>query len=300
MARPFVAERLEAAGALFERDPGALLPPIREILAGARRYDGAAVFAAQNRRRALARRAHEALAQIDCLVVPTAPTIYGVAAVQADPIRLNATLGRYVNFVNLVGLAAVAAPARLSRRRAALRRHVHRPVGARTGGSPASPIASSARRASGWAPRPRCAPTSRPSFQRRRPGRGSPSWARTCRESRSGHQLTSVGGVLVRSCRTSPRYRFYALPNTIPAKPGLVRAAEGATGAASIEVEVWALPAAAFGQFVARVPAPLCIGSVELEDGARVSGFLCEPLAILGARDISSFGGWRAFRQTTA
>jgi allophanate hydrolase len=75
----------------------------------------------------------------------------------------------------------------------------------------------------------------------------------------------------------------------------MVRAADG-TGVA-LEVEVWALPPAAFGEFVARVPAPLCIGSVELEDGARASGFLCEPHALVGARDISSFGGWRAFRR---
>jgi len=66
----------------------------------------------------------------------------------------------------------------------------------------------------------------------------------------------------------------------------------------ALEVEVWALPAAAFGEFVARVPAPLCIGSVELEDGTRASGFLCESHAIVGAREISSFGGWRAFRQS--
>ena len=56
--------------------------------------------------------------------------------------------------------------------------------------------------------------------------------------------------------------------------------------------------ARAFGEFVARVPAPLCIGSLELEDGARVSGFLCEPHALGGAREISSFGGWRAFRKS--
>jgi len=296
---PFVAERLEAAGALFEREPGALLPPLREILAGARRHDGAAVFAAQTRRRALARRAQEALAPLDCLVVPTAPTIYGVAAVQADPIRLNATLGRYVNFVNLLGLAAVAAPAGF--------RADGLPFGVTfigrwgedgrlAGFSDRLERTTSERLGATAALRPDVAPiVSAP-----------PSWPRLAVVGAhlSGeplnHQLTSVGGVLVRACRTSPRYRLYALPNTIPAKPGLVRAADGAGGAASVEVEVWALPAAAFGEFVARVPAPLCIGSVELEDGARVSGFLCEPLAILGARDISSFGGWRAFRQTTA
>jgi allophanate hydrolase len=292
---PFVAERLEAAGALLARDPSALLPVIREILEGARRRDGAAVFAGLRQRLALGRRAMRALAGVDCLVVPTAPTIYTVAAVEADPLRLNATLGAYVNFVNLLGLSAVAVPA-----------------GFRADGLPAG-ITFIGRwgedgRLAGFADRferalvghqlgattarhPDVAPvTSAPA-----------SWPRlgVVGAHLSGeplnHQLTSVGGVLVRACRTAPRYQLFALPNTTPPKPGLVRAGEGG---AAIEVEVWALHPRAFGEFVARVPAPLCIGSLELEDGARVSGFLCEPHALGGAREISSFGGWRAFRKS--
>jgi allophanate hydrolase len=101
----------------------------------------------------------------------------------------------------------------------------------------------------------------------------------------------------VRVARTAPVYRLYALPNTTPPKPGLVRTdGEGA----AIEVEVWALSPAAFGSFVSRIPAPLCIGKLELEGGARVSGFLCEPIAVAGAEDISAHGGWRAFLKASA
>jgi len=64
---------------------------------------------------------------------------------------------------------------------------------------------------------------------------------------------------------------------------------------AAIEVELWVLSESAFGRFVAAVPPPLSIGTLELADGRGVKGFLVEAEAIMGARDISSFGGWRAF-----
>jgi allophanate hydrolase len=292
---PFVAERLEAPGTLLEREPEALLPPIREILAGARLRDGAAVFAALRDLRALRRRAARALAGVDCLVVPTAPTIYSIEAVLADPIRLNATLGAYVNFVNLLGLGAVAVPA-----------------GFRADGLPFG-ITFIGRwgedaRLAGFADRFERATSERLGATAARHPDVAPlitapaAWPRVAVVGAhlSGEplnpQLTGPGGVLVRSCRTAAKYRLYALANTIPAKPGMVRAVDGA--GVALEVEVWALPAAAFGEFVARVPAPLCIGSVELEDGTRASGFLCESHAIVGAREISSFGGWRAFRQS--
>ena len=291
---PFVAERLEAAGDLFARDPAALLPPIRDILAGATRRDASSVFAALRRRQVLRRRALAALAGLDCLVVPTAPTIYSIDAVLADPIRLNATLGAYVNFVNLLDLAAVAVPA-----------------GFRADGLPFG-ITFIGRwgedgRLAGFADRFERATSERLGATSARHPDVAPlvsapaTWPRVAVVGAhlSGeplnHQLTGPGGLLVRACRTAPRYKLYALPNTTPAKPGMLRSASGV----AIEVEVWALPPRAFGELVARVPAPLCIGVVELEDGTRVSGFLCEPHALVGAREISSFGGWRAFRQNS-
>ncbi len=105
------------------------------------------------------------------------------------------------------------------------------------------------------------------------------------------HQLAERGARLLRTCRTSSAYRLYALPGTTPAKPGLVRTGDGAP----IEVEVWAMPMPGLGSFVAGIAAPLGIGTVELEDGSHVHGFLCEAHAAAGARDITGYGGWRAF-----
>jgi allophanate hydrolase len=106
--------------------------------------------------------------------------------------------------------------------------------------------------------------------------------------------LTALGARLVRAARTSPLYKLYALPGSAPPKPGLVRVGEGEGGGA-IEVEVWELPTAAYGNFVEMIPAPLGIGTITLEDGSTVQGFLCEAVAVRGARDITAGGGWRAF-----
>ena len=103
-------------------------------------------------------------------------------------------------------------------------------------------------------------------------------------------QLTSRGAELVRRCRTAPAYRLFAIANSVPPKPALVHG-----GSAAIEVEVYRLPVAAFGSFVVEVPAPLAIGTVELEDGTSVIGFVAEPRALDGAADITDFGGWRGY-----
>jgi allophanate hydrolase len=106
------------------------------------------------------------------------------------------------------------------------------------------------------------------------------------------HQLTDRGSRLIRVARTSPDYRLVALPGTQPPKPGLLRVGSGGT---SIEVELWAMPLAGVGSFLAGVGSPLAIGTIEISDGSRVHGFLCESLAAERAEDISSFGGWRAY-----
>jgi allophanate hydrolase len=109
-------------------------------------------------------------------------------------------------------------------------------------------------------------------------------------------QLTQRGGRLMRRCRTSTDYRFFALKGTVPPKPGLVRV-PGFAGP-GIEVEVWALPADTVGTFVDGVPPPLSIGTLVLEDGSLVKGFLAEPEAVEDAIDITSFGGWRAYLES--
>ena len=107
------------------------------------------------------------------------------------------------------------------------------------------------------------------------------------------YQLQERHAILLKTCQTAPSYRFYALANTQPAKPGLVKVLDGS--GVGIEVEVWQLSAEGFGTFVAAVPPPLVIGTLDLEDGSSVKGFLCEPYVIPDAQDISQYGGWRNY-----
>jgi len=104
-------------------------------------------------------------------------------------------------------------------------------------------------------------------------------------------QLSSRDARLVARTRTAPAYKLYAMANTTPPKPALVHAPQGA----AIEVEVYELPMSAFGSFVAEVPPPLAIGTLSLEDGSEVKGFVAEPRATNGAEDITALGGWRAY-----
>lgn len=113
------------------------------------------------------------------------------------------------------------------------------------------------------------------------------------------HQLTDRGATLVATTTTAPCYRAVALATT-PPKPGLVRTVIGDAGAGAFEVEVWELDAVGFGSFVAAIPAPLCIGRLLLADGSDVAGFLCEPVAMDGALDITRHGGWRAYLRSTS
>lgn len=108
------------------------------------------------------------------------------------------------------------------------------------------------------------------------------------------HALTDRGAVHVATSSTAPIYRLYAL-ETDPPKPGLIRVGPDDASAGPIEVEVWDIDIAAFGDFVDEVPAPLTIGRVVLADGNDVAGFLCEPIAARQAKDITALGGWRAY-----
>jgi allophanate hydrolase len=107
-------------------------------------------------------------------------------------------------------------------------------------------------------------------------------------------ELIARGAVFVERATTSSAYRLYALANTTPPKPGLARA--GAEQGGPIEVELWDMPLTEVGAFLAGIPAPLGLGTLELADGRQVKGFICEGHAIAEAIDITAFGGWRAYR----
>jgi allophanate hydrolase len=276
---PWVAERYAAIRAFIERQPDALHPVTRKIIEGARPQTAVQAFEASYRLAALRRQADAVWSSIDAMLTPTTGTIYTVAEVEADPIKLNSNLGYYTNHMNLFDQCGLAVPAGLL------------PNGMPWGVTLSAPAFCDDRllrlgaRFLNESPPKRALATVGPLTR-----------IAVCGAHLSGlplnWQLTRLGGTLVKATRTAPSYRLFALPGTTPPKPGLIRVAEQG---AAVAVEVWELPTAAFGHFVAAIPAPLGIGTVSLEDGTTVQSFLCETVAVVGAQDVTAFGGWRAY-----
>jgi allophanate hydrolase len=288
---PWIAERDAAIGDFLKAHPDDCDPIVRAIVAGAAQYSATDAFRGRHRRRELAAQLAPLWQRVDALVAPTAPTIPTLAALAREPVAANARLGLYTNFVNLLDLAAIAVPA-----------------GFRADGLPAGftliapagsdhALAELAHRyllrypnrlgvheAIGDAgPPPHALPDER-------------GWVRLAvagahmRGMPLNYELLAQDARFVGAARTAPRYRLHALAGATP-KPALVRAAEGAC----IGLELWDVPHDGFGRFTAQIPPPLAIGNVELETGGWVKGFVCEPIALVEATDITCYGDWRSY-----
>jgi allophanate hydrolase len=276
---PWVAERWASVGEFVEKNPDAIFPITRKILEASKGWDASSTFQAQYKLREFVRESEAVWEKIDVLLLPTTPRLYTVAENLAEPFTTNATLGRYTNFMNLLDLSAVALPAGRARSGRA-------PWGvtlAAPAGWDAALLELTARF------------RSEPTIESRKPTRIPLLVCGAHLQGLALHwQLTDRGAILRGKTRTAPLYRMYAMPpiGTIPPRPALIR--DDHSGS-SIEVEVWELEAADFGDFVSKIPGPLGIGKVKLESGEEVPGFIAEPRATEGAEDITRFGSWRAW-----
>ncbi|HWH11295.1 MAG TPA: allophanate hydrolase [Solirubrobacteraceae bacterium] len=286
----WIAERSAAVGEFVAARPDAVDPVVAEIIGRGTRPSAVDAFRSAYRLAELRRATQADWERIDALLLPTAPTIFTHAEIRADPIGTNAVLGTYTNFVNLMDLSAIAVPA---------------PV--RDDGLPFGVTLVGRRDQDGllidlagsWLGEDQAAIDAELGSPTRSSG---PSPGETLLAvvgaHLSGlplnHQLTELGATLAAQTLSAPIYRLYALAGTVPAKPGLVRAADGDSGE-SIEVEVWRISHAGLGRLIGGVGQPLSIGAIELIDGTTVSGFVCDSRVITSARDITDWGGWRAF-----
>jgi allophanate hydrolase len=268
---------------LLRTRPTAINPTVRAIVQGGVGVTGVEAFKGIYALADYARAAEAMWDQIDVLLLPTAPTIYRLREVMAEPVALNSNLGLYTNFVNLLDMAAVAVPAGFRDNDTGFGVTLIGPAWTDR------PLLELARRYEEIAPMPQAPPldlagkpqTVKLAVVGAHLGGMPLNWQLTSREAR-----------LVAKARTAPAYRLYAMANSTPPKPALVHVGEGG---GSIELEVYELGVEAFGSFVVEVPAPLAIGTVTLEDGTEVKGFVAEPRAIEGAEDITALGGWRAY-----
>lgn len=288
---PWVAERYAAIRPFIATNAEAMLPVTRAIIEPASELRTVDAFEAQYRLAELKRQADAIIETLDALLIPTAPTHYTRDQVRAEPIALNSRLGTYTNFMNLLDLAAVAVPAGFTSNGLPFGVTLFGPAGSdevlwRLGERLLLAHAL-----------PRGA-TGLPSTHRRMAAapEGATLALVVCGAHMEGlalnHQLVEKGGRMLRRTRTAPKYRFYALAGGPPKRPGLIRSPGAGAG---IEVEVWSLPKAQVGAFLAQIPSPLGLGSVELEDGSWAKGFICEGFAAEGAEEITALGGWRAY-----
>ncbi len=289
----WIAERQSALRGFMAKHAADMMPVTRQIVEGASRFSAADLFDTQVKLAGLRRVTEPVWKKIDALAVPTAPHAPKLTDLTADPIRPNSELGTYTNFVNLLDLAALAVPGPLRRdaraagitligpsgsdaRLASFGRAFHAASGV-TIGATGLPL-----------PKLKPLPSACPEGMIELAVVGAHLSGMVL-----NHELLDAGGVFLRAVATEPVYRLYALKEGPVPKPALIRtASEGF----SIETEVWALPAQSFARFVAQIPPPLGIGTLLLADGSRPKGFLGEAIAIAEAEDISSFGGWRAFK----
>ena len=295
---PWLAERAGAIAPFMIAHPEAVHRAVRDSLGAADAITAAEVFGAFHRLAELRRETESLWNSVSCLLLPAAPTIYRVDEVEQQPLALNARLGYYTNFANLLGLAAVNIPGGM--------RSDGLPFGLSLVGPSSSEralavLGSHLHAALGLAPGLGANPLPTPLAQ-------EPA-AATVRLAVAGahlsglplnHELTQRSARLVTRTRTAPCYRLYALASCGGiARPGMTRAGPGEEGG-PIEVEVWEMPLAQFGSFVASVAPPLAIGTVELADGGQVKGFVCEPHGVRAGRDITAWGGWQKWLARTS
>lgn len=288
---PWVAERHAAIGDFMKDHATDMNDVVRSIVEKAVHFSATDSFKAEYQRADLARLIQTLMSSFDALLVPTSPRHPTIAEVTADPITVNSQLGTYTNFVNLADCSALALPA--------VMRADGLPFGI-TLIAPAWQDAALAAFGKKWHSATRL-PLG--ALDKKQPD------VVAATESPTGYLRLAVVGahltgmplnvqlqerkaLFVESTFTAKNYRLFALPNTTPPKPGLIRTdSEGA----EIIVELWDVPVQHFGSFVALIPAPLGIGTLTLNDGREVKGFICEGAAVKGAKDITHLGGWRAY-----
>jgi allophanate hydrolase len=295
---PWVAERWSVIEELARREPDSIHPITRAVIAPGASLSAVETFRAFYRLAGLRAKAQSIWSDIDALLLPTAPAVYNRTEVEADNIRLNSRLGTYTNFVNLLDLCGLAVPAVIAADR--------RPYGV-TFLAPSGQDGFLAGLGQTFeaASRLPLGAGKKPVASRRLPAEPPTKEADVVEVALFGahmrglplnRDVIALGGKYVRTIATGASYRCFLLPGAV-SRPGILRVDKGGT---SIEAEIWSMPPDGFGRFVASIPPPLGFGTVNLSDGTQVMGFLVEAAAAAGARDISHFGGWRAFLAESA
>lgn len=289
---PWIAERYAAVGEAIDLPDDRTLDGIdnnvKKIIMGGKEHSAVDLFKAQDKLKTLSKVCMQQLSDLDGLILPTCPTVYKINEIVENPIELNSHLGIYTNFVNLLGMCAMAIPA-------GFRKSNDVPFGITivSLGDQELKLFALARQIQGL--------LSRPTGQNRAIAEAAPKEkiirlavvGAHLRGQPLNSQLTSIGAQFVEQCWSSPDYGLYALEHLHPARPAMIKKFDQ-TGYA-IELELWDLPGNRFYEFFRGIAPPLGLGTVELFDGRQVNGFIAEHSAMAQGKDISALKKWRNF-----
>jgi urea carboxylase / allophanate hydrolase len=295
---PWVAERYAAISEFIQTSPDETDPVVRGILKKAETSNAVDYFSTEYLRQDLTREVTTQFAGYDAILVLTTPTFPTMADLLLEPVLENSILGTYTNFVNFLDWPAIAIPA-----------------GFRDDGLPFGNTLISTT----WE-EPKLFALSRQllSVSERRLGATSLSHQESLRNVDStsvsseniqiavveahlrgfplNSDLVTRDATFVQSTQTASKYQLHALASiSSPVKKPGLRRVNGEGSGHAIEVEVWSLPKTQLASFVQTIVTPLGIGSIELQDGSWVHGFICEPYGIETAVDVSKHGGWRGY-----
>ncbi|MBT5332183.1 MAG: allophanate hydrolase [Porticoccaceae bacterium] len=293
---PWVAERDAAYGEFARQNPSSVLPVIQDIIAPAKNISATDTFQYQYEMQRIKKETDNLLQDFNFALIPSAPGHYLIEDLEKEPIKLNSQLGTYTNFMNLLDLCAIAIPAgfnsnempygvtifsrafsdnQLLSYAADWQRHTELSLGHHLGHIDVA------------------------EFTGRQLDMQENGYTEilVAGAHMSGlplnWQLKQLEGQYLQDASTAEKYSLYALDGGPPARPGLVR---NETEGSSIDVEIWSLPTNEVGNFLSRIPSPLGLGKVELEDGRWVTGFICEPWGLKGAEDITHLKSWRNYQ----
>ena len=293
---PWVAERYAVIEDFLKKNPNSMDPSVKQIIESGANYTAAQGFRATYQLKELETLCQQVWAQCDLIVVPSAPRHPTIKELSEEPILRNSELGMYTNYVNLMRLAAIAVPADFTAS--------GMPFGVTLIGQGGSDFAL-LDFASQWqqlTQLPLGKLNMKPSEQYLRIAKPKSSSTRLAvvgahlKGMPLHSQLVERNARFIKSCKTAKRYQLFALANTTPPKPGLVRVKEGGD---QIDLELYDVPQETIGSFLNLIPAPLGLGTIELDDGSWVKGFICEPVGMIGATNISHYGGWKNYLKET-
>ena len=290
---PWVSERFAVTEDFLNSNPNSFDTSVRQIILSGAPYSAAQGFRAIYQLKELEIETKKSWAKCDVILVPSAPNHPTIEDLKNHPIVKNSELGMYTNFVNLLRLCAIAVPSGFTK--------TGLPFGITLIAQEGSDNAL-LKLASQWQVLfelslgiSNIKGTSEEHTILEAP-KDDVTQIAVVGAHLSGlplnWQLTDRRSRLVKVCKTAKSYRLFALPNTHPPKPGLVRFPSNGV---SIELEVYEMPSTELGSFLNLIPTPLGLGNIELEDGSLVKGFICEQYAVHEAQDISNLGGWKSY-----